>query len=122
MSKAKKLKKFEEGDVLVGSGRPDGRRFSPVIRTNTKFYGAGRGVCVDVRFKDVEQLDALIAALVELRAFPSDGFDHVHLQDSARQDLGSAEVTFFHPSVKRDYADKLCVNSAREFFKALQKS
>ena len=122
MSKSKKLKKFERENVLVGSGRPDGRRFSPVMRANTKFYGGGRGVCIDVRFKDVEQLDALIAALVELRAFPNDGFDHVHLQDTARHDLASAEVTFFDPSAKRDYADKLCVNSAREFFKALQKS
>jgi hypothetical protein len=117
-AKMKKKDKPKKKSRPASPGRPDGRRFSPVIRANTKFYG-DRAICVDVRFKDVRQLDALIAALMELRAFPSDGFDHVHLQDDVRHNLASAEVTFYHPSVKRGYADKLCVKSARKLFESL---
>jgi len=106
------------------SGRPDGRAFSPVVRANSKFFGPGRALCVDVRFKNVEQLDALIAALVKLREFPDDGFDHVHLQDTgegtARSHPAGAEVTFWHPSVKRDAGAKQCVLDASAFFKALR--
>jgi hypothetical protein len=115
----KKKDKPKKKSRSATPGRPDGRRFSPVIRANTKFYGNGRAICVDVRFKDVQQLDALIAALVELRAFPSDGFDHVHLQDPVRHDLASTEVTFYHPSVKRDAADKCCVQDARKTIESL---
>ncbi|HUE12543.1 MAG TPA: hypothetical protein VMR25_00140 [Planctomycetaceae bacterium] len=103
--------------------RPDGRAFSPVLRANSKFCGPGRGLCVDVRFSNVEQLDALIAALTKLREFPSDGFDHVHLQDAAGgkllQQPHSAEVTFWHPSVKRDLAVKACVAESKAFFESL---
>jgi hypothetical protein len=115
----KKGQKLDLKSLLESPGRPDGRRFSPVVRANAKFYGLGRGICVDVRFKDVAQLDALIAALVELRAFPKDGFDHVHLQDSKVRDFASAEVTFWHPSVKRDVADKSCVRGARKTIESL---
>jgi hypothetical protein len=101
------------------SGRSDGRAFSPVVRANCKFYGGGRGFCVDVRFKNVQQLDALIAALTKLREFPDDGFDHVHLQDPRLADLASAEVTFWHPSVRRDAADKSCVRQARATIEAI---
>jgi hypothetical protein len=99
---------------------PDGRRFSPVVRANSKFFGGGRAICVDVRFKDLAQLDALIAALVELRSFPKDGFDHVHLQDAKVRDLASAEVTFWHPSVKRTAIDKSCVGGARKTIESLR--
>jgi hypothetical protein len=95
----------------------DGRAFSPVIRANSKFFGK-RALCVDVRFRNVEQLDLLIEALVKLREFPSDGYNHVHLQDE-RGDLASAEVTFWHPSVKRDSIAKSCVRLARETIKAI---
>ena len=109
----------------VGSRRDsDGRLFSPVVRANSKFFGDGRGLCVDVRFKNVEQLDAVIAALVKLREFPDDGFDHVHLQDNAdgtaRSHPAGAEVTFWHPSVKRDAGAKECVSDATAFFKGLR--
>jgi hypothetical protein len=105
------------------SGRPDGRAFSPVVRANSKFFGDGPGLCVDVRFKNIEQLDALIAALVKLREFPDDGFDHVHLQDTAdgtaRSYPAGAEVAFWHPTVKRDAGAKHCVADATVFFKGL---
>jgi hypothetical protein len=114
-----KGQKLDLKALLESTGRPDGRRFSPVIRANAKFYGSDRGICVDVRFKDVAQLDALIAALNELRAFPSDGFDHVHLQDKKARDLGSAEVTFWHPSVKRNAGDKSCVRDGRKTIESL---
>ncbi len=113
------LTRIDLKSVLSSPGRPDGRRFSPVIRANSKFYGPGRLTCVDVRFKDVAQLDALIAALVELRAFPKDGFDHVHLQDSKAFELGAAEVTFYHPSVKRDAIDRDCVRAAKRTIASL---
>jgi hypothetical protein len=104
--------------------RPDGRAFSPVIRANAKFCGEGRSLCVDVRFSSVEQLDALISALTRLRDFPDDGFDHVHLQDATGNKVlnqpHSAEVTFWHPSVKRDYAIKACVADAKAFFESLR--
>jgi hypothetical protein len=108
----------------TGSPRlPDGRAFSPVVRANSKFFGSGRGLCVDVRFSNIEQLDALIAALTKLREFPGDGFDHVHLQDAAGGKLmdqsHSAEVTFWHPSVKRDFASKACTAKAKVFFESL---
>ncbi len=48
-----------------------------------------------------------------------DGFDHVHLQDSKVCDLGTAEVTFYHPSVKRDAADKSCVQAAKRTIESL---
>jgi hypothetical protein len=98
----------------------EGRAFSPVIRANSKFFGKGRTLCVDVRFRNVEQLDLLIEALVKLREFPGDGYDHIHLQDTRIGDeLASAEVTFWHPSVKRDSIAKSCVRSARDTIKAI---
>jgi hypothetical protein len=97
----------------------EGRAFSPVIRANSKFIGAGRGFCVDVRFRDAEQLDLLIEALIKLRDFPSDGYDHVHLQDDRRRDVASAEVVFWHPSVKRDSGAQSRVRSAREMINAI---
>jgi len=103
--------------------RDDGRVFSPVVRANCKFAGSGRNLFVDVRFKNVEQLDALIAALTKLRQFPRDGFDHVHLQDAVGSALlaqpHSAEVTFYHPSVKRDCGLKMCVADAKRHFESL---
>jgi hypothetical protein len=90
-----------------------------VIRANSKFFGSGPAICVDVRFRNVEQLDLLIEALTKLREFPSDGYDHVHLQDERVRDLAAAEVTFWHPSVKRDSTAKSCVRSARETLKAI---
>jgi hypothetical protein len=65
-------------------------------------------------------LDALIAALVELRAFSKDGFGHLHLQDTKARD-GGTEVTFWHPSVKRDAADKSCVRDNRRTIESLSK-
>lgn len=97
----------------------DGRAFSPVIRANSKFFGSGRAICVDVRFRSVEQLDLLIEALTKLREFPSDGYNHVHLQDERMRDFAAAEVTFWHPSVKRDSTAKSCVRSARETIQAI---
>jgi hypothetical protein len=102
--------------------RDDGRAYSPVVRANAKFCGSGRSLCADVRFKDLEQLDTLIEVLTKLREFPSDGFDHVHLQDATGGNLmaqpHSVEVTFWHPSVKRDYGLKLCVAKAKKFFES----
>jgi hypothetical protein len=72
-----------------------------------------------VRFRNIEQLDALIAALTKLREFPDDGFDHVHLQDARIADLAGAEVTFWHPSVQRDANDKSCVRNARAMIEAI---
>jgi len=97
----------------------DGRAFSPVIRADTKFFGPPAFLCVDVRFADVAQLDALIAALTKLREFPDDGFDHVHVQDvnfsRHSADESFAEVTFWHPSVQRNEIDEICVSEARRF-------
>ncbi len=76
-------------------------------------------MCVDVRFRNVEQLDLLIEALIKLREFPSNGYDHVHLQDASTSDLAAAEVTFWHPSVKRDSTAKSCVRSARDTIKQI---
>ena len=96
--------------------RDDGRAFSPVIRADSKFFGSPPFLCVDVRFETVEQLDALITALAKLREFPIDGFDHVHLQDTAlgptRIQTALAEVTFWHPSVQRTESDDDCVSDA----------
>jgi hypothetical protein len=111
----KKGQKLDLRSLVESPGHPDGRRFSPVVRADSKFYGPA--ICVDVRFKNVAQLDDFIAALVELRAFPKDGFDHVHLQDTGRG-IGSAEVTFYHPSVKRNAIDRSCVREARKSLEA----
>lgn len=97
-------------------GRDDGRAFSPVIRADSKFFGPPPFLCVDVRFANTAQLDALIAALIKLREFPPDGFDHVHLQDTALgpsdTQAASTEITFWHPSVQRTESDNDCVASA----------
>lgn len=101
----------------------DERAFSPVVRADAKFFGKPPHLCVDVRFKDIEQLDALIAALTKLREFSASGFDHVHLQDLAlgpsKTQTGGAEVTFWHPSVVRDESDEECVAQARGLLSAL---
>lgn len=103
--------------------REDARAVSPVIRADSKFFGSPPFLCVDVRFAGVEQLDALIAALTKLREFPADGFDHVHLQDSAPGPVPAqtalAEVTFWHPSVQRDEGDYGCVADAARALAAL---
>jgi hypothetical protein len=90
-----------------------GRAMSPVIRANSKFYGFGRAICVDVRFRSIEQLDALIVALRKLREFPRDGYDHVHVQDTRPRKLGAAEVTLWHPSARRTSGDYTCLKAAR---------
>jgi len=101
----------------------DGRAFSPVIHADTKFFGAPPFLCVDVRFADISQLDALIAALTQLREFPSNGFDHVHLQDTAlapsHTQTALAEVTFWHPSVQRTESDEDCVSAAQRVLASL---
>ncbi|MCX5662995.1 MAG: hypothetical protein NTW19_25195 [Planctomycetota bacterium] len=95
--------------------RCDGRSFSPVIRANAKFHGPS--LCVDVRFASVKELDQLIASLVKLREFTPEGYDHIHLQDHglrrSKSDAASAEVTFWHPSVKRGDIENRCVAEAR---------
>ncbi len=101
----------------------DGRAFSPVVHADSKFFGSPPHLCVDVRFANAAQLDALIAALISLREFPSDGFDHVHLQDNglapSRIQTALAEVTFWHPSVQRTERDDDCVSSAQRVLASL---
>jgi hypothetical protein len=102
--------------------RSDGREFSPVIRANCKFCKSGGVFFVDVRFNNIDQLDALIAALKRLRDFPPHGFDHIHLQDASGRALlsqaHSAEITFSHPSVKRSSGIRDCVANAKRFFES----
>jgi hypothetical protein len=72
--------------------------FSPVIHADSKFYGYGRNLCVDVLFRDRSELDRLIEALTALRDSAGDEADHVHLQDGGHgRDGRPAEVTFHRP-------------------------
>jgi len=97
--------------------------FSPVIRADSKLFGSPPFLCVDVRFANTHELDALIAALSKLRDFPAGGFDHVHLQDTAlgpsRAQTGLAEVTFWHPSAQRTASDDDCVSEAERILASL---
>jgi hypothetical protein len=105
------------------ANRPDGRALSPVIGADSKFFGSPPSLCVDVRFSTIEQLDELIAALSKLREFPFDGYDHVHLQDSAHGlNATSAEVTFWHPAVQRTDIDGECLAEAATTLSKFQPS
>ena len=91
---------------------------SPVVRADSKFFGAPPFLCVDVRFESMAQLDELIAALSRLREQSECGFNHVHLQDLERKSgakaAAGAEVTFWHPSVQRSETEETCVAEALE--------
>ena len=101
----------------------DGRAFSPVIRADAKFFGSPPHLCVDIRFANTAQLDALIAALVSLRELPADGFDHIHLQDTdlapSHTQTALAEVTFWHPSIQRTEDDDDCVFASQHILASL---
>jgi hypothetical protein len=81
---------------------------SPVIRADSKFFGSDRFLCVDVLFRDREDLDCLIQALIALRDSTGDEADHVHLQDGGVGRHGApAEVTFHRPGPDTWNSDEL---------------
>jgi hypothetical protein len=89
------------------------QRFSPVIKADVRFCGDQKWLHVNVWFRDSDDLDGLINALIELRDTVSDEYDHVHLQHrdlAVGQQVGLAEVNFFRPGrrateVERELAD-----------------
>lgn len=95
-------------------------KLSPVIKADVKLMGDLRMLSVDVRFKSRAELDGFILALTVLRDSASDGFDHVHLQDSRmpNSDSASTEVTFYRPRKRRDAGVNLAVDRARQFLSA----
>ncbi len=96
------------------------RKPSPVIKADVKLMGDLRMLSVDVRFKSRAELDGFIHALTVLRDSASDGFDHVHLQDSGmpNSDSASTEVTFYRPRKRRDAGVNFAVDRARQFLSA----
>ncbi len=90
---------------------------SPVIKADVKFMGKPPWLCVDVRFRNRAELDALIQALTILRDGGRQDFDHVHLQDISLTVSGSrgTEVTFYRHGKKRDNAARLCLLEAKQF-------
>ena len=76
-------------------------------------------LCVDVRFRNRAELDALIQALTILRDGGRQDFDHVHLQDTRlrKRRTGATEVTFCRHGKKRDDAVRLCVLEVKQVLK-----
>jgi hypothetical protein len=93
---------------------------SPVVRADARFSGLPEWLIVGVWFHDKSEIDALIAALAELRDTTGDDFDHVHLQ---HHDLspgcmpGLAEITFFRPGAVRTDIDDDLVTEAADFLR-----
>jgi len=94
------------------------KKFSPVIRAEARFFGCVQFLHVNVWFRDKDELQKLIDALVELRDTVGDDHDHVHLQ---HYDLrpgcvnGLAEVNFYRPGRAVDEMEMDAIEEAFEW-------
>jgi hypothetical protein len=100
-------------------------RFSPVVRAFSKFCGIPHSLHANVWFKDKEELDELVSALVELRDTTDDDFDHVHLQDykiGASGDVNGAEIIFYRPGRLPDEIECELMEEARNWLQVVVES
>jgi hypothetical protein len=95
-----------------------GAEFPPVVRGNARFSGSREHLHVNVWFRNKNELQGLIDALIELRDSDGDRSDHFHLQHYdliAGGEAGLAEVNFFRPGRNANELDIDLINTAAAY-------